>query len=87
MSDVNNRQPAEAQELSEILQVRRDKLSSLQQEGRDPFQQTKFLRTAWSVEIKSDFAGFENKRYKIKSVPNSSTNWYYIQKYNSEADE
>ena len=48
MSEVNNRQPAEEQELSEILQVRRDKLSGLQQEGRDPFQQTKFVRTAWS---------------------------------------
>ena len=58
MSDVNNRQPAEEQELSEILQVRRDKLSSLQQEGRDPFQQTKFVRTAWSEEIKADFEGF-----------------------------
>ena len=65
MSDVNNRQPAEAQELSEILQVRRDKLSSLQQEGRDPFQQTKFLRTAWSEEIKGDFAGFENKTVSV----------------------
>ena len=65
MSDVNNRQPAEEQELSEILQVRRDKLSSLQQEGRDPFQQTKFLRTAWSEEIKSDFAGFENKTVSV----------------------
>ena len=28
------------QELSEILQIRRDKLKSLQDEGRDPFQQT-----------------------------------------------
>ena len=65
MSDVNNRQPAEVQELSEILQVRRDKLSSLQQEGRDPFQQTKFLRSAWSEEIKGDFAGFENKTVSV----------------------
>ena len=65
MSDVNNRQPAEEQELSEILQVRRDKLSSLQQEGRDPFQQTKFVRTAWSEEIKGDFEGFENKTVSV----------------------
>ena len=65
MSDVNNRQPAEEQELSEILQVRRDKLSSLQQEGRDPFQQTKFVRTAWSEEIKADFEGFENKTVSV----------------------
>ncbi|MDY6131993.1 MAG: lysine--tRNA ligase [Candidatus Limivicinus sp.] len=65
MSDVNNRQSAEEQELSEILQVRRDKLSSLQQEGRDPFQQTKFVRTAWSEEIKADFEGFENKTVSV----------------------
>ena len=65
MSEVNNRQPAEEQELSEILQVRRDKLSGLQQEGRDPFQQTKFVRTAWSEEIKGDFAGFENKTVSV----------------------
>ena len=65
MSDVNNRQPAEVQELSEILQVRRDKLSSLQQEGRDPFHQTKFLRTAWSEEIKSGYDAFENKTVSV----------------------
>ena len=40
MSQENNRQPEEL-ELSEILQVRRDKLAGLQAEGRDPFQITK----------------------------------------------
>ena len=43
MSEEKNVQPAQEQELSEILQIRRDKLSALQQEGRDPFQQTRFL--------------------------------------------
>ncbi len=65
MSDVNNRQPAQEQDLSEILQVRRDKLSSLQQEGRDPFHQTKFLRTAWSAQIKGDYEAFENKTVSV----------------------
>lgn len=40
-----------------------------------------------NFDVYKAFAGFENKTYKIKSVPNSSTNWYYIQKYNSEANE
>ncbi|MCL2391728.1 MAG: lysine--tRNA ligase [Oscillospiraceae bacterium] len=48
-------------ELSEILQVRRDKLKKLQDEGRDPFHITKFSRTAYSAEIKDDYEGFENK--------------------------
>ena len=48
MSEENTRQPAPEQELSEILQIRRDKLAALQQDGRDPFTKTKFTRTAWS---------------------------------------
>ena len=46
MSEEKNTQQAPEMELSEILQVRRDKLAARQQEGRDPFQQTKFNRTA-----------------------------------------
>ena len=33
------------EELSEILQIRRDKLKKLQAEGRDPYAVTKFTRT------------------------------------------
>ncbi len=39
------------QDLNEILQVRRDKLSELQQGGKDPFQITKFNRTHTSKDI------------------------------------
>ena len=42
---------AQVQELSEILQVRRDKLKELQQNGADPFQITKFNRTHTSKDI------------------------------------
>jgi len=38
-------------ELSQLLQVRRDKLSELQAEGRDPFQITKYNRTHKSADI------------------------------------
>lgn len=65
MSDERNTQQAPEMELSEILQVRRDKLAALQQEGRDPFQQTKFTRTAWSQEIKDDFDAFEEKQVSV----------------------
>ena len=65
MSEENISQPCQEQELSEILQVRRDKLAALQQEGRDPFQQTKFLRSAWSAEIKGDYDAFENKTVSV----------------------
>ena len=43
------------QDLNEILQVRRDKLSELQAEGRDPFEITKFERTHTSSQIKDNF--------------------------------
>ena len=65
MSEVKNQNGEQEMELSEILQVRRDKLAALQQEGRDPFQQTKFSRTAWSEEIKTDYEGFENKQVSV----------------------
>ncbi len=51
--------------LSEILQVRRDKLAALQEAGRDPFQITKFNRSAWSAEIKGDYDAFENKNVSV----------------------
>ncbi len=50
MSNEQN-QVENTQELSELLQIRRDKLTELQQEGRDPFQITKFERTHTSKEI------------------------------------
>ena len=61
MSEEKKMQQAPEMELSEILQVRRDKLAALQQEGRDPFHQTKFERSAWSREIKENYEAFEEK--------------------------
>ena len=59
--DNNQNTPAPEQDLSELLQIRRDKLKALQDEGRDPFQRTRFVRTAYSAEIKADYAAFEEK--------------------------
>ena len=64
MSDIKTNE-APAQELSEILQVRRDKLTALQQEGRDPFEQTKFVRSAYSADIKTDYDAFDGKTVQV----------------------
>ena len=64
MSDIKTNE-APAQELSEILQVRRDKLTALQQEGRDPFEQTKFVRSAYSADIKADYDAFDGKTVQV----------------------
>lgn len=53
------------QELSEILQIRRDKLKSLQDEGRDPFQQTKFSRTHWTSEVTGGYEELEGKTVSV----------------------
>ena len=47
------------------MQIRRDKLAALQQEGRDPFTKTKFTRTAWSEEIKADYDAFADKTISV----------------------
>ena len=39
------------EELSELLQIRREKLAALQEAGRDPFKETRFDRTAVSAQI------------------------------------
>ena len=65
MSEAVNNQANDTMELSEILQVRRDKLAALQQEGRDPFQKTKFTRSAWSSEIKDNYDAFDGKTVSV----------------------
>lgn len=56
-----NQQAAAEPSLSEILQVRRDKLKVLQDAGRDPFTQTRFARSAYSADIKNDFDAYDGK--------------------------
>lgn len=51
-------------QLSELLQVRRDKLSELQEAGLDPFKITKFDRTHTSGEIKDNYTEEERELTK-----------------------
>ena len=52
--------PVEKQESSELLQIRRDKLINLQNEGRDPFEITKFKRTAFTSDILDNYDEMED---------------------------
>ena len=65
MSEIKKENITAETDLSELLQIRRDKLKALQDEGRDPFQKTKFVRTAWSSEIKEDYDNFEQKQVSV----------------------
>lgn len=51
--------------LSEILQVRRDKLQKLKEKGLDPFKIEKYERTAFSGAIKESFDDYEGKQVKM----------------------
>ena len=62
MSENNN---APQQDLSEILQVRRDKLSAMRESGNDPFIKTKYEVDAHSMQIKGNFEGYEGKTVSI----------------------
>ena len=53
------------QELSEILQVRRDKLKALQDAGKDPFQITRYEVTHHSTEVVADYAALEGKDVSV----------------------
>ena len=53
--------PETEAELTEVLRVRREKLAQLVEDGKDPFQITKFDVTHHSAEIKDDFDALEGK--------------------------
>ncbi len=61
----NNPVAPETEDLSEILQVRRDKLKALQDAGRDPFQITIYERSAWSAEIKAKYDEFAEQSVSV----------------------
>ena len=61
MAEEKNLPDQEEQSLSELLQIRRDKLTDLQNAGEDPFQVTKYPVTHHSAEIKEEFEGLEGQ--------------------------
>ena len=65
MNENPNRVPENTQELSEILQVRRDKLAALQQAGKDPFAITRFEVSHHSADVTANFEALENQTVRI----------------------
>ncbi len=63
MSENNNQKANQTEELdmNHLMQIRRDKLTELQEQGKDPYQITKFNRTNTAGEIKSNYEKFEQK--------------------------
>ena len=53
------------EDLTEVLRVRREKLAKLQEMGRDPFVQSRYDRTNYSMDIKNNFEEMEGKVVKI----------------------
>ncbi|MCD2492187.1 lysine--tRNA ligase [Lacrimispora sp. NSJ-141] len=53
------------QDINQLLKVRREKLAGLQEEGKDPFQITKYDVTHHSEEIKAGYSQLEGKEVSI----------------------
>ena len=60
-----NQREETAQDLNALLQIRREKLRALQQEGKDPFVITKYDQTHHSQEIKNNYDQLEGKNVSI----------------------
>ena len=70
MAAQQNNQPqkgngGQEQDLGQLLKIRREKLTALQEAGKDPFQITKFDVTAHSGEIKENYEQMEGKNVSI----------------------
>ena len=63
MSEINNEEIK--QDINQLMQVRRDKLEALKQEGNDPFEITKFARTHTSKQIADNYEELEGKDVTI----------------------
>ena len=61
---AENAEPT-AEELSEVLRVRREKFAALKEAGRNPFEQTRYDRTAYAQQIAEHFDELEEQLVSI----------------------
>ena len=62
MQENNNQENQEQElDLNQLMKIRREKLSELQEQGKDPFEITKYDRTNSAGEIKANYEKFEQK--------------------------
>lgn len=62
---MSERQGETQQDLNEILQIRRDKLSELQEAGKDPFTVTSYDRDTYTTEITEHYDELEGKTVSV----------------------
>lgn len=62
----NSRTPV--QDMNELLQIRRDKLAQLQEEGKDPFQITSYPVDNHAAPVREKFAGLEPEQESGETV-------------------
>ena len=62
---MENNENLLVEDYGEQVRIRREKLSALTQEGKNPYEQTKFIVDATSNGILGDFANYENKSVRI----------------------
>ena len=65
MEEIKTTTVSEEQDLSEILRIRREKLDALIAAGKNPFEKVKYDRTAYSQDIKDNYADYEGKTVGI----------------------
>ena len=65
-----NQKNTQEPDMNQLRKVRRDKLAELQQNGRDPFQITKFDQTHHSLEVKDLYEAHEAELLKDHQEPN-----------------
>ncbi len=63
--EQDNRQEMSTEALSELLQIRRDKLTSLQESGKDPFRHTTYDVTHHSADILENAEALMDKTVRI----------------------
>ena len=56
---------SEEKEFSELLQIRRDKLSALVEAGKNPFELTSYPVDAYAQDVKAQFKDGEEKTVRI----------------------
>lgn len=61
----NNKPESQIENLSEVLQVRRDKLSELQKMGRDPFKISKYNVSHHSNEVVDNYDSLEGQKVSL----------------------
>ena len=67
---ADNQKKTQEPDLNQLRKVRREKLAELQQNGRDPFQITKFDQTHHSLEVKNLYEAHEAEILKDRQEPN-----------------